>query len=230
MMAVSMGSAYRRTPIRPDGRSEVQWREQEDFMQARRIRVARGVLAAAVSTFAAAFSHGVASGEAPSILALAVASVLAVGVSIALAGRATPVRLALAVVGSQAAFHTLFAALPATSGTVMQSGHHGMVMLSTDAAAHVHGSADVAMWLGHAAAAVVTIVALQHGERVLLAFGATLSLAVRALIAGMGTVPVASPGVPIPPWLPIPDARTTLLPFSANRRGPPLRTRTLSFA
>ena len=199
-------------------------------MHARRTRVTRGILAAAVSTFAAAFSHGFASGEAPSVVALAVASVLAVVVCTALAGRAGPLRLTAAVIGSQAVFHALFAALPAASGTAVQAGHHGMVTLATDAVTHVHQSADLAMWLGHAAAAVVTIAALQHGERVLLAFGETLGLVVRAIIAAVGAIPVATPGVPAPGWLPVLPGTPALLPSSANRRGPPLATRTSSFA
>lgn len=199
-------------------------------MQARRTRVTRGVLAAAVSTFAAAFSHGVASGEAPSVVALAVASVLAVAVCVGLAGRATPARLTVAVVASQAAFHGLFVALPGASGTVTQAGHHGMVMLAADVASHVHGSADVAMWLSHAAAAVVTIAALQHGERVLLAFGNTLGLVLRAVVAALGAVSTETPAAPAPGWLPVPQGSTALLPFSANRRGPPLVVTARSFA
>lgn len=198
-------------------------------MQARRTRVTRGVLAAAVATFAAAFSHGIAVGEAPSAVALAVASVLAVSICVALAGRSTPLRLAVAVVSSQAAFHALFAALPATTGTVTQAGHHGMVSLATDAATHAHASTDVGMWLGHTAAAVVTIACLQHGERVLLGFGATFALAFRALISALVVRPAATPAVAAPAWLPVAAAATALLPFSANRRGPPLRARTPSF-
>jgi hypothetical protein len=230
MMAVSMGfsvAAQTDPSVRPL-RSTVEATGGQ--MQARRTRVARGVLAAAVSTFAAAFSHGAASGEAPSVVALAVASVLAVAVCIALAGRATPVRLGLAVVGSQAAFHTLFAALPGVSGTATQAGHHGMVVLAANATTHVHESAGVAMWLGHAASAIVTIAALQHGERVLLAFGDTLRLVIRTLISVVGTIPVATPPAPVPGWLPVPRRSTALLAFSANRRGPPLRALSRSFA
>ncbi|SFN70471.1 hypothetical protein [Mycetocola miduiensis] len=199
-------------------------------MQARRTRVTRGVLAAAVSTFTAAFSHGVASGEAPSIVALAVASVLAVAVCVALAGRATPARLTVAVAASQAAFHGLFGALPDTSGTATQSGHHGMVVLTADVVPHVHQSADVVMWLGHAAAAAVTIAALQHGERVLRAFGNTLGLAFRAVIAALGAVSPSTPATTVPGWLPVLRGSTALLPFSANRRGPPLLVTARSFA
>lgn len=197
-------------------------------MQERRTRVVRGVLAAAVATFAAAFSHGVAAAEAPSVLALAVASVVAVTFCIALAGRSSRLRLTLAVVISQAAFHALFAALPATTGRVTQVAHHGMISLAADAATHAHAATDVGMWLGHAAAALVTIVALSHGERVLLAFGRTLGLALRGLIAAITAVP-ATPAAPTPAWLPLPAA-TVLLVSSANRRGPPFGTPTLAFA
>ncbi|MET4637626.1 hypothetical protein [Mycetocola sp. 2940] len=199
-------------------------------MQARRTRVVRGVLAAAVATFAAAFSHGVASGEAPSVLALAVASVLALTFCVALAGRSSPLRLTLAVVVSQAAFHALFAALPVTTGTATQAAHHGMISLTTDAVTHAHASTDVGMWLGHAAAAVVTVVSLLHGERVISAIGATLGLAFLALITAIAARPVATPGAPVPAWLPPSAVSTALLPFSANRRGPPLAGRTLTFA
>ncbi|WP_411721734.1 hypothetical protein [Mycetocola sp.] len=199
-------------------------------MQARRTRVTRGVLAAAVSTFAASFSHGVASGTAPGVVALAVASVVAVAACVALAGRATPMRLSLAVIGSQGAFHTLFTALPSSAGTATQAGHHGMLVLAADAATHVHESAGVVMWLGHAAAAVVTIAALQHGERLFLAFSATLGLVLRALISAVGAVPVATRPEPAPGWLPVTAAATALLPFSANRRGPPIRVPSRSFA
>lgn len=197
-------------------------------MQARSARVTRGVLAAAVATFAAAFSHGIASGEAPSVVALAVASVLSVTVCVALASRSTPLRLAVAVVVSQAAFHALFAALPATTGTVTRAGHHGMISLATDAATHAHASAGLGMWLGHVAAAAVTIACLQYGERVLLGFGATLALTFRALTSATVARPVATPAASSPAWLPFAAPATTLLPFSANRRGPPIQTRTLS--
>lgn len=199
-------------------------------MQARRTRMTRGVLAAAVSTFAAAFSHGVASGEAPSIVALAVASVLAVAVCVALASRATPARLTVAVVASQAAFHGLFVALPDTSGTATQSGHHGMVVLTADVVTHTHGSVGVAMWLSHAAAAIVTIAALHHGERLLLVFGNTLGLVFRAVIAALCAVSTSTPATTVPSWLPVPQGSTALLPFSANRRGPPLLATARSFA
>lgn len=191
-------------------------------MRERRTRVVRGLTAAAVSTFAAAFSHGAAAGTAPSVVALAVASVLAVTVCIALAGRVTVLRLALAVVLSQGGFHALFAALPSSSGAATMAGHHGMVSLATDASAHVHAGEDAAMWLAHAAAALVTVLVLHHGERVLLQFAITLLLPLRSVLASISPVLVASAPPAGPGWPPVRGVPTALLPSTASRRGPPL--------
>jgi hypothetical protein len=194
-------------------------------MQARGTRVTRGVLAAAVATFAAAFSHGVAAGQAPSIVALAGASVLAVVVCVALAGRATPLRLAAAVVLSQAGFHTLFALAPAATGTAGSThgshGSHLVITVTTDAVAHVHAPADAAMWLGHAAAAVVTILALARGERAVVALLHSLRLTVRALLGVIAALPALTPARAMPAWPPRFPATTALLPSDLRRRGPP---------
>lgn len=196
-------------------------------MQARQTRVIRGVLAAAVSTFAAAFSHGVASAQAPSPMALAAASVLAVFVCIGLAGRVTPLRLAAAVILSQAGFHTLFTLVPATSGSASSvHGSHGMVTLTTDAAAHVHSPNDAGMWLGHAAAAVVTILALRHGERAFTAIVDSLRLSIRSLVGAGDALPVLTPASVAPAWLPIASTVTAVLASSVSRRGPPVLSRT----
>ena len=191
-------------------------------MQARRTRVARGVAAAAVSTFAAAFSHSVAAGEVPSVVALAAASVLAVVVCIAVAGRATPLRVVAGVLVSQAGFHTLFSLAPATTGTAAGThGSHAMVTLTTAAAAHAHEPADASMWLGHGAAALVTILALLHGERTLAATLDVLRLAVLALLGAIGSLPVLTPAPGMPGWLPAASAGTAVLTSTVRRRGPP---------
>ena len=200
-------------------------------MQARRTRVTRGVLAAAVSTFAAAFSHSVAAREVPSVVALAAASVLAVVVCIALAGRATPPRAAAAVVLSQAGFHTLFSLAPATTGTVASThGSHSMVTLTTAAVAHVHEPADAAMWLGHVAAALVTILALVHGERIVAGTLDVLRLTVLALLGAISALPVRTPAQGMPGWLPVSSAATAFLPSSVRRRVPPAVRRSFCFA
>ncbi len=200
-------------------------------MQARRARVTRGVLAAGVSTFAAAFSHGVAASEAPSVAALAVASVLAVFVCIGLAGRATPLRLATAVVLSQAGFHALFTLVPsATASTASVTSHHGAITLATDAVTHGHGATDAAMWLGHAAAALVTILALARGERAFFSIVDALRLTVRALIGVLTSRPVLTAAPIAPEWPALPSPTPALLASSVPRRGPPTSGRIPSFA
>ncbi len=201
-------------------------------MQARRARVTRGVLAAVVSTFAAAFSHGVAASQAPSVAALAAASVLAVFVCIGLAGRATPLRLAAAVLVSQAGFHALFALIPsATASTVSAATHHGMVTLTTDAVTHGHGSTGAAMWLGHATAALVTILALTRGERAFFSIVDALRLTVRALIGVLASHPVLTAAPIAPAWPSLLSLTPALLWLSLRRRGPPTSGRALvSFA
>lgn len=198
-------------------------------MQARRTRVTRGVLAAAISTFAAAFSHGVAAGQAPSVVALAAASVLALVVCVALAGRSTPFRLSAAVILSQGGFHALFAAAPAATGSAGAShGSHISITLTTDAVAHVHAPADAAMWLGHAAAALVTILALARGERAAAALLDSLRLTVRALLGVVAALTVRTPARALPGWLPVFPATTALLPTAVRRRGPPAGRRPFS--
>ncbi|WP_162925004.1 hypothetical protein [Mycetocola zhujimingii] len=218
-------------------------------MRARRTRVLRGLLAAALATFVAALSHTISGDAVPGIFALAVASVLAVFVCIALAGRAlSPWRLAVSVVLSQLGYHLFFALAPATTGTVTtgavatgtvttgtvttSAGHHsGMILLSTDAVTHVHATPAPAMWLGHALAAGVTIAALVRGERVLVALVDTLRMGVRALIIAR-VVPVVGGEVRTAvDWLPVLVARHRVLLSAMRHRGPPAPVRrTHSFA
>ncbi len=196
-------------------------------MRARRIRVLRGLIAAATATLVAALSHTLSGESAPGVFALAAASVLAVFVCILFAGRSlSPLRLGASVVLSQLGYHLLFALAPATSGTVTTGGHHsGMVLLTTDAATHVHASAGPAMWFGHAVAAVVTIGALLHGERVLLALVDTLRLGIRALLVGRAPSIIGRPSLTGVDWLPVFVASQRLLLSVMRHRGPPLAAR-----
>ena len=204
-------------------------------MRARRIRVARGSAAAAAATFFAAFSHVVSGAEVPGLFALVAASVLAVFLCIALAGRTLSTwRLTASVVLSQLGYHLLFALVPASTGTITTgTGHHAdMVMMTTDATAHVHASASPAMWLGHALAAAVTIAALLHGERLFFALFDTLRLGVRVLLVGIRVAPVPRPAMPDADWLPILGAPQRVLLSAMRHRGPPTSARgtALSFA
>lgn len=106
-------------------------------MHSRPARVARGLVAASVSTFVAALSHASAGSQAPSLVAVALCLVVASFACIALAGhRLTPWRTAAAVLVSQAVYHALFTAIPAVSGSAQSV--FGM------SGAHVHGQAHAA--------------------------------------------------------------------------------------
>ncbi|PFG30419.1 hypothetical protein [Paramicrobacterium agarici] len=192
-------------------------------MGQRGIRALRGTIAAAVSTFIAATSHGLADGHPPSFFAVSVAVTASVFVCIALAGKTlSRSRLALAVALSQLAYHGMFAFAP-SGGTVDSRGigahaQHlaGPIELTAGGVAHVHGTG---MWLAHVAAAIVTTIALAKGEQVVRGLLATLRLAVAALCEAPAPVmipPVASM---------IPDAvasrRASAVVPSCSERGPP---------
>lgn len=199
-------------------------------MHTRRMRVARGLVAAALATFAAASSHGIAGGVMPSLFALLIAASAAVFVCIALAGRALSLwRLSISVVLSQAAFHLLFTLVPAANGTVLSGAHGehtmpgGATMLQLDAvvpAAHGHPG-DAVMWAGHAVAAVVTIVALRRGERAFWGLFSTLRLCALALFGALLAI------VPVRRTVPVAPDRLDLPAFAGiflspmRRRGPP---------
>jgi hypothetical protein len=204
-------------------------------MRARRIRVLRGLVAAATATFFAAFSHSISGAEGPSFFALVAASVLAAVICVTLAGRSlSPVRLAASVLASQLGYHLLFALAPAAHGTVISgTGHHStMVTMTTDASAHVHASASPVMWLGHTIAAVVTIAVLLHGERLVAALFDTLLLSVRVLLQVLRVVPLERPATPGTDWLPVLAARQRVLLSAMRHRGPPsvVRRTALSIA
>jgi hypothetical protein len=153
-------------------------------MTTRWARFARGWLAALVSTFIAVCSHTAAGGSLPSVVAIALSLAFSGMVCVALAGKTlSRRRLTLAVAVSQFAFHGAFSLLGGStslSGGVHGSGmHHSGAQLAAEIASFAsrsHGvmPTDATMWLGHAVAAVVTIVALRRGER---AFWGLLDLA-----------------------------------------------------
>lgn len=167
-------------------------------MSSRGARVARGFAAASVATVVAALFHVLAGGDEPSALALTLSVVFSTLGSIALVGRRLAVwRLTLAVLVSQFFFHALFTLSPSASFSGLPAdGHlHAGMRLTMVPGAMTGGGmpgmttgADPWMWASHAAAALLTIVALLHGERTLLALGRFVSFALRRLI-GQVTVP-----------------------------------------
>lgn len=130
-------------------------------MQSRASRAARGWITGAFATVAAAVSHGVADGGAPSALALGCALVFAGVLGTFLVGRrASLPRLVGIVAGSQLAFHLVFSWL--TPGTATGGAHHGTTAVLEPAVAH-HGT-DPGMWAAHTLAMLATIAFLRRAE------------------------------------------------------------------
>lgn len=192
--------------------------------RSRATRVVRASVAATVATFLALVSHVAGGGAMPEWLGIVVPWVLSLAICTILAGRTLSlVRLSVAVLASQALFHTLFVlGAPAAGG--LPTGHvHGVGVL--DLGGDVVASPDAAMWLSHAIAAALTIAALYRGERAvrrLLSLAEqVLAEARRRLARVAGTIRL---GLVAPPRALFVDAPAPLLLFlttSVRRRGPP---------
>jgi hypothetical protein len=157
-----------------------------DAVQSRAARTARGWITGAFATAAAAVSHGVADGAAPSALALFAALVFAGVVGTFLVGRrASLPRLVAIVASSQLGFHLVFSYL--TPGTATGGGHHD------GAATLLPAVVDPAtgMWAAHAIAMLLTVVFLRHAELALWSL-------LREALAAVAGVPIvdAVPSVP----------------------------------
>ena len=195
-------------------------------MTTRWARVARGFVAAVISLFVAAFSHILPGGNVPGAVALLACLILSTFVCIALSGKKLSLlRLSTSVVVSQFLFHSIFslsASIPsvAAPASLVHSGHmhDQLLVLGTSGVA----STDGGMWLAHAVAAVVTIVALRYGELVFWGLFTVARLWIGALFATMTTPrPVEVPAVAAPcERSSLPHER--ILPLSPMRhRGPP---------
>lgn len=188
------------------------------------------MLAAGVATFAAVVSHSVADGRPAPALGIVLALVVAVPVCTALAGkRLSWIRLALAVVVSQFVFHGLLligvgeggGALPAITE---RAGHlHASGVVATVAAplttTHV-GHDGAWMWVAHAIAAVVTILALGHGERALRALLSLSGWNLVARVLAWHPSPVSPPAPVV--WGQLPSPRRAVPLRVLRRRGPPV--------
>lgn len=196
-------------------------------MTTRWARVARGFVAAMISLFVAAFSHIVPGGNAPGALALLACLILSTLVCIALSGKKLSLfRLSAAVGASQFLFHSVFslaASAPpsaAAPAALVHSGHvhEQFVVFGSSGVASIDGG----MWFAHAVAAVVTIVALRHGELAFWSLFTVARLWIGTLFTAITTpLPVEVPAVAAPrEWAVLPHER--ILPLSPMRhRGPP---------
>ncbi len=193
-------------------------------------RTYRGLIAALVATFVASVSHSVADGAPAPLIGIVLALVFAVPVCIALAGRTLSWgRLSIAVAASQFAFHgLLLIGVGSGSGSDTQTlGTHlhgadlaGALGTTSLAAAGHPDHAQPAMWVAHAIAAVLTVLALGRGEQ-----------AIRALLelTGWNLVAVLLSGSPLPvrraqpaPRTAVPVLRSRFALTVVQRRGPPL--------
>ena len=164
-------------------------------MTTRWARFARGWLAALFSTTVAAASHTLAGGSSPSAVSLVIALAFAGVACIALTGATLSLaRLTASVALSQLAFHVLFSTIGTSSGATAPAGgvahdHSATLALAGDGGAVAHHT-DGWMWLGHAAAAVLTIVALRYGEGAFWRLAAIALLFVRTLFVRVPAVPL----------------------------------------
>lgn len=204
---------------------------------ARAQRLARGWLVGFVATTVAAVSHSLAGGYRPGILSFGAALVFAGLLGTAVIGRRPSLpRLAIAVGGSQLAFHLLFSLLGAGSSSVTVTGMPGMAGMDAPGSAAVTSAvtpglvapghdhlADPAMWIAHTIAAALTLLFLRHAELAVWTMLKRLVVLVVERIA-VATTPVL-PGEParLPAELPtVRSLSSRLLVTVASRRGPPL--------
>jgi hypothetical protein len=200
----------------------------------RRHRALRGSVAAVVATLVAATAHTLAGGGAPPWWMLLSLALLTSPVAVWLIGRRPTIRgTAAAVVAAQLALHVAFAAVgagdpasasPTDAAPGHSAGHSGSSAAaaalgrSLAAAGHLH--LDAGMILAHIVAALVTVLLLTHGERL-----------VRAIAGGIRRVLSRARPVLPPPAVPVPRFDGPLAVVAAvflsalSRRGPPALAR-----
>ena len=189
-------------------------------------RTVRGLIAALVATFVASVSHSTADGSPAPMIGIVLALLFAAPVCIALAGRRLSwIRLSLAVGLSQVAFHgLLLIGVGSGSGAPALAGHlHGTELAGALGATTVDAGHALhlqpAMWIAHAIAAVLTVLALGRGEQ---ALKALLALSGWTFVARLLTaLPVPTHPLPSAPRATVPVLRSLFSLTVVSRRGPP---------
>lgn len=194
-----------------------------DRVTLRQLRALRGAGAAAVTVLLAALAHTLGGGGAPAPLLLLAVTLLATPLCVLFVGRRLSVAgLTLAVVAAQAMFHVAFmatATVGSTALTASEHAHHSLTVVSIDGAAPVV-AVDPQMIAHHLGAALLTLVLLHHGERMLRA----VARGITALLPSVVLVPVAETRVALRAVAHTPAApRHPLFSSDARRRGPPTR-------
>lgn len=148
--------------------------------ESRKPAVVRGFAASSLAIFVALAGHVSGGGQMPGVLGVLVPWVFSFMICVLLAGRSLSLtRLGISVAVSQFLFHTLFVLGTVTpSGVSLRHVHGSPLVLPATSGIPEAVAADASMWLGHGLAALLTVVALYRGER--------LILAVRALAVQLG--------------------------------------------
>ncbi|SEA91777.1 hypothetical protein [Leifsonia sp. 21MFCrub1.1] len=199
-------------------------------MSTRSARVARGLIAAGFATFVAALFHVAGGGLPPSAVALTLSLVFSGLGCIVLAGKRSALwRSASSVALSQFLFHALFSLSPSAhfagaTGHLHPGSHLTMV---TDGAVPMPSAPMAAMslgapwmWLAHAGAAALTVLALRYGERVFTAVSEFTAFSLRRLLVVAAVVDVPVPPMRVETVPVVLPARTVVL-GRLRHRGPP---------
>jgi hypothetical protein len=190
-------------------------------MHSRATRLARGWVVGVFATALAASSHALAGGGTPSGLALVVGVVFGgmLG-TFALSARPSLPRLAIAVVGSQFAFHVAFSTLGAAAPVAADHTHGTVTMAAPTMTAHAHTDSP-AMWLSHAAAGLLTLALLRGAERAAWRVLTEFARLVVSPFLVISVTPIPARRTPVVSTDPARLA-SRLLDRAVSRRGPPL--------
>jgi hypothetical protein len=203
-------------------------------MGSRWARATRGLLASGVAIFVAALFHVAGGGAAPGPVPLALSLAFATLGSIALTSRRLSLwRLTVSVTLSQFLFHLLFglgsstATLSPAGGGHLHLGSHLVMSVAAGASGHADMGivpTSAAMWFSHAAAVLVTVIALRFGERAFWELFETARMGVARFAAHLATTPIALALTPAPAVEAEPSRLRDLgIPLGRLRhRGPPL--------
>ncbi|MGO4534976.1 hypothetical protein [Leifsonia sp. 2MCAF36] len=204
-------------------------------MGSRWARLTRGMLASGVAIFVAALFHVAGGGAAPGPIALALSMAFATLGSVVLTARRLSLWRLTATVGlSQFLFHALFSlgqggarfAAPEGMAHLHVGAHLTLVAGAMPAGAMpaAHGTAlSPSMWMTHATAVLITVVALRFGERAFWGLFDTARVRIAGAVDRLVVVPVAVAPSVTPPAADEPTRLRDLgLPLARLRhRGPP---------
>ncbi|GAA5039638.1 hypothetical protein ACFQRL_03045 [Microbacterium fluvii] len=188
-------------------------------MTTRQLRVLRGGAAASVAVIASAAAHTLAGGGAPSAWLMVAAVLLAWPLAAVAVGRRLTVwGMSLAVLVSQALFHVAFALVGTAAPGAVAHLHHGALSSMPMGGATL--VPDAQMTAHHLVAALVTVIALHRGERMLRAIARGIVRLLPAAAADLAPLEAVSLRLIRPAVARVPQPVHSTDIF---RRGPPER-------